>query len=297
MAHAPQAVTGEARLVGKVAIITGAASGIGRAIALRAVRAGMKVALIDVEREPLLESLHIVQDLGAAAISAETDVSDPDAVHALAATVEKQLGPPWLVCNNAGVNKFKPFLELTQGDWNWIIGVNLGGVINGVTAFLPGLIARNAGHIVNTASAAGLYVAPGAAPYTASKHAVIGLSESLWRELSESGSDVGVSVVCPRLVATNMLTSERNQPGATAPLAAIDMTKVPALTADPRYSIHTAESLADRIFAAVIARQFWIMPHAEEMRSVVSERFRQALDEENPDDRSTIGRPSLPDPK
>jgi len=251
-------MTGNAELEGKVAVVTGGASGIGLGLAIRAAREGMRVALADVEEEPLQAALEQLRTHGARAIAVRTDVSDPVAVQAFAEKVEAELGAPWLVCNNAGVNKFKKLWEFTQADWRWILGVNLWGVINGISSFVPGLVARNAGYVVNTSSAAGLYATAGAGAYVTSKHALVGLSECLYRELQRIGSAVGVSVLCPKLVATNLMTATRNEPGVQ-------------------------DMIGDEVFLAIAERRFWILPHADSMRDTVINRFTQALHGENPD--------------
>ena len=270
-------------LEGKVAVITGGASGIGLGLAIRAAREGMMVALADVEVEPLQAALDQVRSHGGRAIAVRTDVSDPVAVQALAEQVETELGAPWLVCNNAGVNKFKKLWELTQAEWQWILGVNLGGVINGISSFVPGLVARNAGYVVNTSSAAGLYATPGAGAYVTSKHALVGLSECLYRELRRIDSAVGVSVLCPKLVATNMMTATRNEPGAQDKPAVIDMTKIPAPVVGENLDVKTPEMIAEEVFSAIADRRFWILPHADSMKDTVINRFTQALRGENPD--------------
>ncbi|WP_426421738.1 SDR family NAD(P)-dependent oxidoreductase [Bradyrhizobium genosp. A] len=275
-----------AEFSGKVAVVTGAASGIGLGLALRAAELGMKVALADVEAGPLEDALEQVRRAGAEAIARRVDVSDGDAVMALAATVEAELGHPWLVCNNAGVNKFKPLWAVTEAEWAWIVGVNMWGVIHGIRAFAPGMVVRNAGHIVNTSSAAGLYATPGAGPYVATKHAVVGLSECLYREFEMAGIDVGVSVLCPKLVATNMMTATRNEPGATAKPAPIDMSRIRIPFSHGEPDVQTPAMLANKVFDAVEHRRFWILSHVDSMRDTVVNRFRQAVDGRNPDDSS-----------
>jgi len=276
-------MTGNAELEGKVAVVTGGASGIGLGLAIRAAREGMRVALADVEEEPLQAALEQVRTHGAKAIAVRTDVSDPVAVQALAEKVEAELGAPWLICNNAGVNKFKKLWEFTQADWQWILGVNLWGVINGISSFVPGLVARNAGYVVNTSSAAGLYATPGAGAYVTSKHALVGLSECLYRELRRIGSAVGVSVLCPKLVATNMMTATRNEPGVQDKPAPIDMTKVQLPVTGEKVDVKTPDMIGDEVILAIAERRFWILPHADSMRNTVINRFTQAIHGENPD--------------
>lgn len=275
-----------AGLEGKVAVITGAGSGIGLGLALKAAKLGMRVALADVERDPLDRAVEAVRCEGVEAIARQVDVSDEDAVMSLAKETEATLGPPFLLCNNAGVNKFKPLWEVTEAEWNWIVGVNLWGVINGVRAFVPAMVERNAGYVVNTSSAGGLYATPGAGPYVTTKHAVVGLSECLYRELRMLGKDVGVSVLCPKLVATNMMTASRNEPGASEKPVAVDMSKIEIPVGGPRPEVQTPEMIAEKVFSAIEKRDFWILSHADAMRDTLLNRARQAVDGENPDDSS-----------
>lgn len=267
---------------GRVAVITGGASGIGLGLALRAAHEGMDVALADVEEEPLVQALKQIEATGVRAIAVRTDVSDPTQMRRLSDQVEQRLGVPWLLCNNAGVNKFKKLWEYSAAEWRWILGVDLQGVINGISAFVPDMVSRNAGFVVNTASAAGLYATPGSAPYSTAKHAVVGLSECLWRELQLINSSVGVSVLCPKLVATNMSNATRNEPGTrrTADTATPSQPKAPLM------DVLTPAAIADGVFDAIRCRKFWILPHAQTMRETVLHRFEQAILGINPDDRS-----------
>lgn len=280
------AVNEQLDLEGKVAVITGAASGIGLGLALYAAQKGMKVALADIEEEPLQLALEQVRKTGAQAFACRVDVSDANAVMGFAAETEAELGAPWLVCNNAGVNKFKPAWEFTEAEWKWIVGVNLWGVIHGMRAFVPGLVSRNSGHVVNTSSAAGLYATPGAAAYVATKHAVVGLSECLYREFQMSEADIGVSVLCPKLVATNMMTATRNEPGAEQQPQEIDMVKIHIPFDDVEIDVQTPAMIAEKVFKAIEARRFWVLSHAESMRDTIVSRFRQATEGENPDETS-----------
>ena len=254
---------------GKVAVITGAASGIGLALALRAARLGMRVALADLGEDKLAAALHDVRTLGVDAIAVRTDVSRLADVQALAQRTAEELGPPWLVANNAGITKIALTWEHGERDWQRMFDINVGGVVNGLLAFLPGLRERNSGHIVNTASAAGLVTIPAAAAYVASKHAVVGLSETLYRELVATKSGVGVSVLCPALVKTNILGTHAAAPGAA-----------PAI--DSAHALEPGE-VADRVFDAVGARRFWILTHARLMEPFITARARQMVEKANPD--------------
>lgn len=202
-----------ADLRGKTAVVTGAASGIGFALAERFVDEGMQVALADVEEPALVEAAAKLRAAGGNVLAEVTDVSDGDSVDRLARAVANTFGPVQVLCNNAGVGAGGLVSELSTADWEWVLDVNLWGVIHGVRAFLPGMLASGEpGHVVNTASLAGLVSAPFMAPYSASKFAVVATSEALFHELRMTGAKVGVSVLCPGWVNTNIHSSERNRP-------------------------------------------------------------------------------------
>ena len=199
-------------LSGKVAVVTGAASGIGRGMAERWCREGMKVVLADVEDEALALAEKELSATGAEVLAVRTDVSKAEDMDALAAAAVERFGTVHLVCNNAGVGGGGLVQQLTEKDWQWVLGVNMWGVIHGQRVFLPILMEQNEGHIVNTASVAGLISSPFMSPYCASKFAVVGISECLQKELAMQGSNVGVSVLCPGFVNTKIADSDRNRP-------------------------------------------------------------------------------------
>jgi short-subunit dehydrogenase len=194
----------KADLTGKVAVICGGASGIGLALALRAAEQGMNVALADVDECLLAAALEQVNAKDVAAITVRTDLSDVDAVGTLARRTEAELGPPWLLCNQSGASTFGSGRKLSPTDLKSVTDLNLWGIINGVQVFTPGMARRDAGHIVNIASATAMFGIPGTAPYVATIHAILGLSQSLYRELDALGSQVGVMVVCPDSMNTNV---------------------------------------------------------------------------------------------
>jgi NAD(P)-dependent dehydrogenase (short-subunit alcohol dehydrogenase family) len=193
-------------LKGKVAVVTGGGSGIGKAMAARFVAEGMHVVIADIEQGALDAT---AAEIGAVGI--RTDVSEADSVAALADAVMERHGAVHVVCNNAGVGGGGVISSLTLNDWKWVVDVNLWGVIHGIHFFLPHLLENDdGGHIVNTASMAGLLPVAGIGPYNGTKYAVVGISETLSIELRKT--KVGVSVLCPGLVNTNIFTSQRNRP-------------------------------------------------------------------------------------
>ena len=199
-------------LQGKVAVITGGASGIGRAVADRAAADGMKIVLADIEEGPLKEAVDDLTGNGAEALGVVTDVSEAASVQTLRDRALDRFGAVHLVHNNAGIGLGGPIWEVSEADWRWILGVNLWGVVHGVATFTPLLIEQGEGHIVNTASVAGLIAAPFLGPYNATKQAVVAISETLFKDLQTVGAPVGVSVLCPGFVQTRIAESERNRP-------------------------------------------------------------------------------------
>ncbi len=209
-------------LNGKVAVVTGAASGIGRAMAVAFAAEGMQVALADIEVGPLEDTATMVRDHGVGALAVPTDVSDPLQVEALAERTIGEFGDLHVACNNAGVSAGGLTWDIDLDTWNWVLGVNFFGVIYGVRSFLPRIIGSGGGHIVNTASMAGLTSPAGMSPYNVSKHAVVTLSETLFQELAMTHPEVGVSVLCPGWVRTRIHEADRNRP--TNPADAIELT-------------------------------------------------------------------------
>ena len=238
-------------LRGRTAAITGAASGIGRALALAFGAEGMNLALADVDERGLQETARLVK--GA---TMRVDVSKASEVDAFAASLKEV----HVVCNNAGVSPLGPLWENTTGDWQWALGVNLWGVIHGVRAFVPRLVAQNEGHVVNTASVAGLISPPGMGIYNVTKHAVVALSESLYHDLRVRSSSVGVSVLCPAYVPTGISDCERNRPkelvGAPVP---------EAMRQNLRKAVSSGKLSADDVARAVVAAvkedRFYILTH------------------------------------
>ncbi|MCZ6728577.1 MAG: SDR family NAD(P)-dependent oxidoreductase [SAR324 cluster bacterium] len=198
---------------GKVAVVTGAASGIGRALALDFARRGMKLVGADIERGPLEAVRGEIETAGAECLTVITDVSDRQSVQALADAAYGRFGAVHVLCNNAGVTSGGALQDSTYQDWQWVLGVNLWGVVHGILAFVPRMIEQQSGgHIVNTGSMAGLIASKGLGVYNTSKYAVVGLSETLARDLREHG--IGVSVLCPMGVSTRNRGCRRNRPEA-----------------------------------------------------------------------------------
>jgi NADP-dependent 3-hydroxy acid dehydrogenase YdfG len=209
---------------GQVAVVTGAASGIGLGLAHAFASRGLDVVLADIETDPLAQAVTAVEEQGVRALGVPTDVVDPTQVEALAQATLDRFGRVDVVCNNAGVASLgPPAWETPPADWEWVLSVNLGGVINGIRAFVPHLVAQNSGHVVNTASMAAVTVTTRHAPYVASKFAVAGLSEALRAELDVAAPNVGVTVVFPGSTNTNIATAHRNRP-ASLPMGSFQLT-------------------------------------------------------------------------
>jgi NAD(P)-dependent dehydrogenase (short-subunit alcohol dehydrogenase family) len=269
----------------KVAVITGAASGIGRAISERCVREGIKVVLADIEEANLAKAETQLKAQGGTVLGVRTDVSKRNDVELLASQAFKAFGQVHLLFNNAGVGAGGAAWEATWNDWEWVIGVNLWGVIYGVKVFTPLMLAQNTEcHIINTSSAAGLTVGSGSAPYAATKHAVVALSESLYLSLQQRNSPVKVSVLCPALVNTNIINAERNRP---AELKNEPVTMTPerqAGLAAFKAAIEGSMSphqVADAVFDSIKKEQFYILPDSE-WTEVIQLRTDKLLRMENP---------------
>ena len=200
-------------LGGKVAVVTGGGSGIGRGMAIAFAEAGMSVVIADVEPGAAEKVADELRAKGTRSLAVATDVAKRESVEALAERVYRDFGAAHLLCNNAGVAVFGGTHEMRDTDWRWVVSVNLDGVVNGLLAFLPRMKAQpGEKHVVNTASVAGIAALPGLVVYTATKYAVVGISETLRQEGPSYG--LGCSVLCPGAVATNIMTSERNRPSA-----------------------------------------------------------------------------------
>jgi len=266
-------------LKGKVAAVTGAASGLGRSMALAFASEGMDVALADVDQTNLSSVADEVQAKGVRAITLKVDVSQAEQVEAFRDHALARLGAIHVVCNNAGVSPLGAAWENTPADWQWILGVNLWGVINGVRAFTPYLIAQNEGHIVNTASVSGLISPPGSGAYNATKHAVVALSESLHHDLRERSSAVGVSVLCPAYVPTGIVDSERSRPKELP--ASEKSRETLAREAMLRKAVSSGKVSADQVAQAVVAAvkegRFYILTHPR-IKGAIRARMEDILE-------------------
>jgi NAD(P)-dependent dehydrogenase (short-subunit alcohol dehydrogenase family) len=276
---------------GKVAVITGAASGIGFGLAERCAKEGMKVVLADIEKGALAKAEKDIKTLGAETLAVRTDVSQASDVEALAKKTLDTFGAVHLLFNNAGVGAGALIWTSKLHDWQWVLGVNLWGVIHGVNYFMPIMFKQGFEcHIVNTASSAGLMAASGNSPYTVSKHAVVALTEILYRDLALIGNkNIGVSVLCPGFIKTNILTCERNRPAAlkNKPGEGLDLTD-PVLQSYMKQFIQMFENgmpvakSIDIIFAAIKDNKFYILPNAEMYKPIIQSRMQDIIQECNP---------------
>lgn len=264
-------------LTGKVVVVTGGASGIGLSIAQHFAAEGARLVLADIEG-PALEAAAASLPEGAEVVTEITDVSKGDEVDALRDAALDAFGAVHIVCNNAGVGGGGPMSDIKVADWEWVLGVNLWGVIHGVRAFLPLLLEQGEGHIVNTASVAGLYAAPFMGPYNVSKYGVVSLSETLAVELAMTDSPVGVSVLCPSWVKTNIATSARNKPvgDGTGPTREEEA----AISEIIEHFLTTGMEAADvaaHVVEAVRSKTFWILTH-ENTSDNVQQRVQSMVD-------------------
>ena len=255
-------------LAGKVAVITGGASGIGLGIAQALKAEGMQIVIADVEQGALDRA---AAELGA--VGLRCDVSSMDSVQALADQVLQRFGTIDVLCNNAGVGSNAPIAEMTASDWQWILGVNLMGVIHGARAFLPALKANSdGGWMVNTASMSGFRIVPGLGGYGVTKFGIMAFSETLALELEMEGSKVGVSILCPGPVHTNIKSSSRNRPGALGGGALQDMDL--ELSEDGRrLRWMSAREAGDLVVRGIKDGDLYVLTHPE-MGPMVEERHR-----------------------
>lgn len=279
-------------LQGKTAVVTGAASGMGFAFAEAFLAAGMSVVLADVETAALDAAAEQLGAVGTV-VAVRTDVSNEASVLALRDAALDRFGRVHVVCNNAGVGGTRnPVGELDTTDWQWVLGVNLWGVIYGCQAFLPHLRSHGDGHIVNTASVAGHLSLPFMGPYNVAKHGVVTLSETILHELAHAGSTVGVSVLCPGFVATRLIDADRNRPE--------HLTRPLATAGDPARLVQEREAarellaqrkppaeVAQLVVDAVRQRRFWIFTD-DQFNDAMAVRHRSIESRQNPEKSPTL---------
>lgn len=271
---------------GKVAVVTGGASGIGRALAGHAAQLGMKVVLADIEAGALQRASQELEASGTQVLAVKTDVSKAEEVEALAQQTLEHFGAVHLLFNNAGVGAGTSVWESSLADWQWVLGVNLWGVIHGVHTFVPLMLKQGVeAHIVNTASIAGLVSGPGLGVYKVTKFGVVTLSETLYSELTLTGAPIKVSVLCPGWVKTRVMESERNRPAALQnatqePLnpageAILQMVQQAVETGMP------PSQVAEAVFQAIREEKFYILTHPN-FKAAVETRNEDIHLERNP---------------
>jgi NAD(P)-dependent dehydrogenase (short-subunit alcohol dehydrogenase family) len=273
------------RLQGRVAVVTGAASGIGLALSERFAAEGMKVVMADIEAAALQSASAAVRAKAPAVHAVRIDVSRAEDVERLARETYAAFGAAHVVCNNAGVAVIGAVHEHSLADWQWVIGVNLWGVIHGVRAFVPRMLAGgDEGHIVNTASMAGLSTAPFMSVYDVTKHGVVALSESMFKEFEATGAPIGVSVVCPGLINTSIMRSSRNRPpelseeGKAGPMAqAFGQALGDRLTGG-----YPPSEVADQVVRGIREKRFYVVPAQPEVRKAATIRAQDIIELRNP---------------
>ncbi len=269
----------------RVAVVTGAASGIGLALAERFAAEGMKVVMADIEAAALAQAAEGLRRKAPAVLATRVDVSRHDDVERLARETYAAFGAAHVLCNNAGVAVIGAAHEHTLADWQWVINVNLWGVIHGVRAFLPRMLAGgDEGHIVNTASMAGLTTAPFMSVYDVTKHGVVALSESMFKELAATGAPIGVSVVCPGLIDTNIMRSARNRPeelaeeGKAGPRAQV----FGQALADRLAGGYPPSEVAEQVLQGIRDGRFYIVPAQPEVKGAIAIRAQDLIELRNP---------------
>ncbi|HIG39757.1 MAG: SDR family NAD(P)-dependent oxidoreductase [bacterium] len=273
-------------VAGKVALVTGGASGIGLAMVRAFTGAGMKVAIADIEQDAITTALEEFSDSNTEVIGIKVDVNDRSEMEAAADETQAAFGGVHVLCNNAGVAVGGSIETMSYKDWDWVMNVNLQGVINGVQVFLPRMISQGEpAHIVNTASMAGQFPVPGLSVYNTTKYAVVGMSETMRIDLANKG--IGVSVLCPGVVNTNIGNSGRNRPANLVGESQTDMNVLvdDSLPDDERMA-RMAEIMAggidagivgDMVLQAVLQDDLYIFPHPE-IRVEVERRMQAMMD-------------------
>jgi NAD(P)-dependent dehydrogenase (short-subunit alcohol dehydrogenase family) len=255
-------------LTKRVAVVTGAASGIGLAMCERFAADQMSIVMADIEDAPLAQAAERIRGLGVEVLAKKVDVSKASEVETLAVETFSRFGSAHVLCNNAGVGGGGIQATLSVAEWDWVLGVNLHGVVHGIASFLPRMLASGEeGHIVNTASMAGHLAFGGMGPYNASKYAVVGISEGLFHELA--GTNIGVSALCPGWVNTKIGESARNRPADLPERAARteDAERAQFITAVLAAGLSPSE-IATMVHDAILSNRFWIFSHPEMMPGI-----------------------------
>lgn len=286
----PASMGGMASFKGKTAVITGAGSGFGLALARLAAGQGMNLVLADVQPDTLAAAAAELQARGAPVLAQRVDVSQAAQIEALAAATMQRFGAPHLVFNNAGVGAGGLIWEHSAQDWDWVVGVDLMGVAHGVRVFTPLMLAAARqdpawrGHMVNTASMAGLVCMPNMGVYNVVKHGVVALSETLYQDLALVTTQIGCSVLCPFFVPTGISTSQRNKPGAldVAPTQSQLIAQAMIEKAVSAGKV-TAADVAQKVLDAVASGQFYIYSHPQALGAVQT-RLDDVLQSRNPSD-------------
>jgi NAD(P)-dependent dehydrogenase (short-subunit alcohol dehydrogenase family) len=276
---------------GKTAVLTGAGSGFGLECARIAARLGMNLVLVDVQQDALDQTANELTAQGASVLACKVDVSNATDMEQLALQVQQRFGAPHLVFNNAGVGSGGLIWENSVADWQWVLGVNLWGVVHGVRLFTPMMLQAAKqdpsyqGHIVNTASMAGLLAAPNMGVYNVSKHAVVALSETLYQDLQLVSDQVGASVLCPYFVPTGISQSHRNRPVEVAADKPTQSQLIGQAMSDKAVGSGkvSAAEVAQKVFDAVQAGQFYIYSHPQAL-SLVTQRMQAVVEGLNPPD-------------
>ncbi|HMA89299.1 MAG TPA: SDR family NAD(P)-dependent oxidoreductase [Burkholderiales bacterium] len=277
-------------LAHKVAVVTGAASGIGLALATRFSQEGMKVVLADIEAAPLEGARAALAARGAAAIAVRTDVSREEDVKRLADVAFEGFGNVHVLCNNAGVSGgfgADGVWNVARQDWEWVLGVNFSGVLYGIRQFVPRMLAQGeAGHIVNTASVAGLVTSGTGAPYTVSKHAVVALTELLYKDLKARNAQLSASVLCPGWVDTKIIESARNRPqelntGGAAQATPEQLLRLAAVRGFLKSGFQPG-AIADLVLEAIRSDAFYVVPVQPDIGNALATRLEDIRLRRNP---------------